>query len=204
MDQLTSRLLARLLAAFSYTASLTLSLTVTGAALHALTPPTAPVTVAQGFRPVSVTVAFGGYSSPVTFTCTGAGEPDRVHLYCASQLQPRRWGRSAFHLTTTAPSFASNQGSGPGRASLLRGIVAGATRDHVHCRLAPAPARRGLRMIGLIMVLGVSTMWLASCGGSGGGTKPPPECGDTQGQLHRQSPPAPASGNVTSSGTFTR
>jgi hypothetical protein len=33
---------------------------------------------------------------------------------------------------------------------------------------------RGLRLLGLIAVLGFSTLWLASCGGgSGGGTKDP-------------------------------
>lgn len=178
-----------------YTANV--SLTVTGAAFT-LTPPTAPVTVAQGSA-VDVTVAFGGFSSPVTFTCT---EPATLtESTCTAPAATATAGKVSFHITTTAPSFASNQGSDrAGRifyAALLPGLLG--IMFTVGSRKR---SLRGLRMTGLIMVLGVSTMWLASCGGSGGGTKPPPNAGTPKGN-YTVKVTGTASGNVTSSGTFT-
>jgi len=72
---------------------------------------------------------------------------------------------AGFQIRTVAPSLALNRpvdrGSRIFYAALLPGVLgilftAGSRKS----------ALRRMRMLGLIMVLGVSTMWLGSCGGS--------------------------------------
>jgi len=139
------------------------AVTVTvSAATFTLTPPSATVTVTQGSA-VDVTVAFGGFSAPVTFTCT---EPATLtESVCSAPAAATAAGNVSFHITTTAASFASNLNSDRGTrifyAVLLPGLLGimftVGSRKH---------SMRGMRMLGLIVVLGVSTMWLGSCGGS--------------------------------------
>ncbi len=106
------------------------AVTVTiGAATFTLTPPTAAVTVTQGSA-VDVSVNFGGFSAPVTFTCT---EPATLtESVCTPPAAAQAAGKVSFHITTTAPSFASNLDSDPGHANLLRRATAGSTGNHVH------------------------------------------------------------------------
>jgi len=61
---------------------------------------------------------------------------------------------------------------------------------------------RGMRMLGLIMVLGISTMWLGSCGGSGSSTTTPPTNPGTPKATYTITIGGTASGGVTSSATF--
>lgn len=97
---------------------------------------------------------------PVTYTCTGYPTLST----CTIPTSPTQSTAVAVNITTTASSTGQarplNGGSGIFYASLLPGLfgivfVAG-SRKRLH----------GMRMLGLIVVLGVSTMWLASCSGS--------------------------------------
>jgi hypothetical protein len=117
-------------------------------------------------------VGTNGFNTPVTFSCTDpAPESHCTALPASSATQ------TTLTITTTAPTGAMNQplmnqpfgGSRIFYAALLPGMLgilftAGSRKRSL----------RGMRMLGLILVLGVSTMWLGSCGGSsGGGIKDP-------------------------------
>jgi hypothetical protein len=87
-------------------------------------------------------------------------------------------GTVSFAISTTAPTTSlnhpvhpfnpSDRGSRIFYAMLLPGllgiVLAGGTRR---------TSLRGMRFLGLIVVLGFSTVWLASCGGSSSGTSNP-------------------------------
>ena len=121
----------------------------------------------------TVNVTFNGsFSGIVTFTCT---DPAPGSL-CTIPPQVNAAGQVSFNITTTAPTVGSLRPSDQGMrvfyASLLPGLLglvftAGSRRRSL----------RGLRFLGLIVVLGFSTLWLASCGGNAnrvatGGTTP--------------------------------
>jgi Pro-kumamolisin, activation domain len=128
----------------------------------ALTPTAASFQVTQGAAiDATVNVAFGnGFSGTVTFTCT---EPSTLlATTCTPPPQINASGSVSFHFQTTAP-IAALQHSDPGTrifyAALLPsllGIVVARSR----------PSRRGMRLLGFIIVLGFSTLWLGSCGGT--------------------------------------
>jgi subtilase family serine protease len=126
--------------------------------------PTAPTfQVTQGASvnaTVNVTFA-SGFAGTVTFTCTD-NAPGSV---CNVPAQINTAGQVSFNITTTAATVGSLQPSGRGTpifyAALLPGLLgiiftAGKRRTSL----------RGVRFLGLIVVLGFSTVWLASCGGS--------------------------------------
>jgi len=132
------------------------------AATFTLTPPTAAVTVTQGSA-VDVTVAFGGFSAPVTFTCT---EPATLtESVCTAPAAAQAAGNVSFHITTMAPSFASNLNSDRG-ARIFYAVLLPGLLGIMFTVGSRKRSMRGMRMLGLIVVLGVSTMWLGSCGGS--------------------------------------
>jgi subtilase family serine protease len=110
----------------------------------------------------TVNVAFtSGFTGTVTFTCTDPA-PDST---CTIPPQINKTGTVSFNITTTAPTVGSLRHSDRGMrifyAALLPGLLgimftAGSRRRSL----------RGMRFLGLIVVLGFSTLWLASCGGS--------------------------------------
>jgi subtilase family serine protease len=121
----------------------------------------------------TVNVTFNGsFSGIVTFTCTDPA-PGSI---CTIPPQINAAGQVSFNITTTAPTVGSLRPSDQGMrifyASLVPGLLglvftAGSRRRSL----------RGLRFLGLIVVLGFSTLWLASCGGNAnrvatGGTTP--------------------------------
>jgi hypothetical protein len=71
----------------------------------------------------------------------------------------------SFQINTAAPSFALDRAVDRGSriyyAVLLPGLLG--IMFTIGSRKRPL---RGIPMLGMIMVLGVSTMWLGSCGGS--------------------------------------
>jgi len=73
----------------------------------------------------------------------------------------------SFQLTTMAPSAALHRpfdrGSRIFYAALLPGLLG------IVLTFGARRSGRGVRLLGLILVLGFSTMWLGSCGGSSGG-----------------------------------
>jgi len=110
----------------------------------------------------TVNVAFAtGFAGTVTFTCTDPA-PGSI---CNLPPQINAAGQVSFNITTTAPTVGSLRPSDRGTrifyAALLPGLLgivftAGSRRGSL----------RGIRFLGLIVFLGFSTLWLASCGGS--------------------------------------
>lgn len=103
---------------------------------------------------------------PVTYTCSGI---PTLTTCTFSPTSPTQAAAVTVNITTTAPTSAqARPENGNPRifyAALLPGLfgimfVAGSRKRSL----------RGMRMLGLIMVLGVSTLWLGSCGGSNNGS----------------------------------
>jgi len=136
------------------------------------TPTATSYQVTQGGQiPAVFTVAMGGgFNSSVSFTCTDPA-PESV---CTVPPNVNSTQSVSFNITTKTPTTASLRPAGRGTsvfyAVLFPGLLgimftAGSRRRSL----------RGMRFLGLIVVLGFSTMWLASCGGSsssGGVTDP--------------------------------
>ena len=142
-----------------------------------LTPTPTSFSVTQGSS-VDATVAMAfvsPYSGTVTFTCS---EPSNMtESTCTPPSSTSTAGQVTFHITTTAPSSAalrhSNRGSRTFYAVLLPGLLG--------ILFTVTPRRRSaraMRLLGLFVALGFSTLWMASCGGGssssgGGGTSDP-------------------------------
>ncbi len=144
-------------------ASPAIALTVTSP--FSLSLPTSSFQVTQGNSvPVTVNVTLaGGFTGPVSFQCTDPA-PQSI---CTSPASINASGAVSFNISTTAPTASlrtPGRGTGIFYAALLPGLfglmlTAGTRRRSL----------RGMRFLGLILVMGFSTMWLASCGGSSGG-----------------------------------
>ncbi len=127
----------------------------------ASTAPTFQVTQGANVN-ATVNVTFAsGFSGTVTFTCSDPA-PGSV---CNVPAQVNTSGQVSFNITTTAPTIGSLQHSDRGTpifyAALLPGLL-GIVFTAGMCRAS----LRGIRFLGLIVALGFSTLWLASCGGS--------------------------------------
>jgi subtilase family serine protease len=106
---------------------------------------------------------------PITYTCT---DPAPQSL-CTGPAGATSLTSASFTITTTAPTAELrrpfDRGSGIFLAALLPGLLG--ILFTVGSR-KPGSRLRGMRMLGLILALGFSTLWLGSCGGSssnGGG-----------------------------------
>jgi hypothetical protein len=138
---------------------------LTVASPFALSLPTSNFQVTQGNSvPVAVTVTLaGGFTGTVSFTCNDPA-PESI---CTVPTPINASGPVSFSISTTAPTASlrpPGRGTGIFYAALLPGLLglmltAGTRRRSL----------RGMRFLGLILVMGFSTMWLASCGGSSGG-----------------------------------
>jgi hypothetical protein len=127
-----------------------------------LTSPVSSFQVSQGGSinaTINVTLA-SGFSGPITFTCT---DPAPLSV-CTVPPNTNVSGQVSFAITTTAPTAELRRPSDrtprmfyalllPGLLGLV--FTAGSRRR----------SWRGMRLLGLIVVLGFSTLWLASCGG---------------------------------------
>ena len=110
----------------------------------------------------TVNVTFvSGFAGTVTFTCTDPA-PGSI---CSLPPQINAAGQVSFAISTTAPTVGSLRPSDRGTrifyAALFPGFLgivftAGSRRRSL----------AGIRFLGLIVFLGFSTLWLASCGGS--------------------------------------
>ncbi len=117
---------------------------------------------------------------PLTYTCTGVPSLATAEIACQlpNNGQPSSATSVAINLVTTAPTAQLRRPlSGGSRifyALLLPGLFG--------IVFAAGSRTRGLRLLSLIVVLSFSTLWLGSCGGSGGGgTKTPPNPGTPAG-----------------------
>jgi subtilase family serine protease len=132
-----------------------------------LSPTVASFQVAQGSTAnamVNVTVP-SGFAGTINFACTDTA-PASI---CTPPPAANASGQVSFNITTALATGALHPpAERPSRiffAALLPGLfgivfLAGARRRSRNC-----PARV-VRFLGLFMVLGCSTLWLASCGGS--------------------------------------
>ena len=110
---------------------------------------------------VTVTVhPLNGFNSALTFTCSDPASEST----CVPPSGATTQSSVTFNITTTAPTarrgspFSRRGGVFyallvPGLLGIL--ITAGQRK----------PSARGMRLLGLIMVLGFSTLWLGACGG---------------------------------------
>jgi hypothetical protein len=130
--------------------------------------------VAQG-SPVDATFTVAmndGFTGPVSFACTDPAPASK----CTVPNPIGATGIVSFNITTSLPTTASLQHSDRGvpmfYAALLPGLLgilftagsAGRSRRF---------SLRGMRFLGMVLILGFSTLWLASCGGSSGGNNNP-------------------------------
>lgn len=130
-----------------------------------LTPLVSTFQVTQG-TPVDATVTVNldpSFAGTVSFTCS---EPAALtESVCTAPASVNASANVSFHITTTAATSAMNRSSDrSGRifyAALLPGLL-----GIMFTFGSGKRSFRGMRMLGLIMVLGFSTMWLGSCGGS--------------------------------------
>ena len=117
---------------------------------------------------------------PLTYTCTGSPSLATAEISCQlpNNGQPSSATSVAINLVTTAPT-----------AQLLRPLSGGSRIFYALLLpglfgivFAAGSRTRGVRLLSLIVVLGLSTLWLGSCGGSGGGgTTTPPNPGTPAG-----------------------
>jgi subtilase family serine protease len=116
---------------------------------------------------------------PVTYTCTGSPSLSTAEISCQispGSGQPTNATAITVNLGTIAPTSQLRRPFGGGifYALLLPGLFG--------IVVAAGSRTRGLRLLGMIVVLGFSTLWLGACGGSGGGgTTTPPNPGSTPG-----------------------
>jgi subtilase family serine protease len=122
--------------------------------------------VTQG-SPVDVTVTVqlnGGFAGTVSFQCSDAAPAST----CTAPPSVNATGKVSFNITTTAPTAALNhppaRATGIFYAALLPGLLgilftAGSRRRSLH----------GLRLLGLIIAMGFTTLWMTSCGGGSSG-----------------------------------
>lgn len=161
--------------------------------------------VAQG-SPVDATFTVAmndGFTGPVSFVCT---DPAPASM-CTVPNPIGATGIVSFHITTSLPTTASLQHSDRGvpmfYAALLPGLLgilftAGSLkRSQRRSRLF---SLRSMHFLGLVVVLGFSTLWLASCGGAGGGGNANPNPGTTPGTYTMTV--TASSGTTTSTQTF--
>jgi hypothetical protein len=149
------------------TANFSLSVTSTNQSFT-LAPQTASYAVTPGQMVNAVIILTGtnGFSTPVTYTCNDGV----TESMCTGPTGPTAETTIPFAVTTTAPTTSQRKSFGGGTrlfyAALLPGLLgimftAGSRRRSL----------RGMRLLGLICLLGFSTLWLGSCSGSGGGIK---------------------------------
>ena len=128
-----------------------------------LTPTVATFQVTQGSN-INATVDVvlnSGFAGTISFTCTDAA-PQSI---CTAPPSITASGQVSFAITTTRPTTELRRPFDRGThifyAVLLPGLLGVVFMAGTRKR-----STRGLRMLGLIVVLGFSTLWLASCGGS--------------------------------------
>jgi hypothetical protein len=139
------------------------------------------VTVTQGFslaaKAASYQVAQGSsvdgvvtltldpsFSGTVTFSCT---DPAALSV-CTVPPPTNVSGDVSFHITTATPTAKLERPADRAMrifyAALLPGLL-----GIVFTASSRKRSRRGLQLLGLIAVLGLSTIWMSSCGGGSSG-----------------------------------
>ena len=130
-----------------------------------LAPAVETYSVAQGSS-VTATInltAQDGFNTPLTYSCSVPAAA--TGATCTGPSGSTAATSVSFQIKTVAPSFALNRAvdrdSRIFYAVLLPGLL-----GIMFAVSSRQGSLRGRRMLGMILVLGVSTMWLESCGGS--------------------------------------
>ena len=165
----------------SHTATVNLTVTATTETFSlTTTAATFPVTVG-GTQQVAVTVngtngfivgsgAGATTALPLTYSCTGSPSLSAAEISCTispGNGQPTNATAVTVTLKTTAPTAQLRPPLGGSRifyALLLPGLFG--------VVFVAGSRTRGLHLLSLIVVLGFSTLWLGSCGGSSTNTNP--------------------------------
>jgi subtilase family serine protease len=155
----------------THTQAVTLTVNTPTDQSFTLAPTAATLSVAQG-SPTSTTITMtpvNGFNTALTYTCTG--QPSES----TCTISPSTATTSAMvtlNVTTTAPTAMLRTPFGRGSrifyAALLPGLfgivfAAGSRKRSAY----------GMRVLGVIVVLGCSTLWLGACSNSSSGTKNP-------------------------------
>jgi subtilase family serine protease len=129
-------------------------------------------------RPQSANVTLtltpvNGFNTAVTYTCTDPASEST----CTGPSGPTTSTSPAFVITTTAPTRAQVMPFGGGMRSFYAALLPGLL-GIMFTVGSRKRSLRGMRLLGLIVALGFSTLWLGSCGGNSGtknpGTPPGP------------------------------
>ncbi len=119
----------------------------------------------QGVNATILLTAVNGFNTPLTYSCTP--QPPAPEATCTAPNGATANTTVSFAITTTLATGQLrrplDRGSRFFYAALLPGLL-----GIVFTFASRKRSLRGVRFLGLIMVLGFSTLWLGSCGGSSG------------------------------------
>jgi len=122
------------------------------------------VTAGQSVDASIVLTGTNGFATPVTYTCTGAPSEST----CTGPTGATTASPVTFHITTRAATTSKNSPANRGMrifyAALLPGLL-----GILFTASSRKRSLRGLRIVGLILAVGASTLGMSACGGSGGG-----------------------------------
>ncbi len=120
---------------------------------------------------------------PLKYTCSAVPPLGAAEISCQlpSLGQPTTATSVTINLVTTAPTAQLRPPLGHSSRIFYALLLPGLFGIVFVSRSAAGGRRRGLRLLSLIVVLGFSTLWLGSCGSSGGGSTTPPNLGTPAG-----------------------
>ncbi len=127
-----------------------------------------------GTATIAVTQPTNGFNTLLTFTCSETTAPilSASGSVCTVTPATPTAGPVSLNITTIAPTAQLHPPLGTGRgifyAALLPGVL-----GIVFTAGSRKRAARSLRFLSLIVVLGFSTLWLASCSSNSSSTKNP-------------------------------
>jgi len=114
---------------------------------------------------VTVNVTFNsGFTGTVTFT-TPCTDPAPGSTCTVPNPQINTAGPVTVHITTTAPTVGSLQHSDRSMRIFYAALLPGLLGIVVTAGARPR-SLRGMRFLGMLVMMGFCTLWLASCGGS--------------------------------------
>jgi subtilase family serine protease len=115
---------------------------------------------------------------PLTYTCTGSPALAAAEIQCElpNGGQPTNATAVTVNLVTTAPTTQLRPPLG--RSPIFYALLLPGLFGVV---FVAGSRQRGVRMLSLIMVLGLSTLWLGSCSSGGGNSTTPTNPGSTVG-----------------------
>jgi subtilase family serine protease len=124
--------------------------------------------VAGNSAQVTVTVhPLNGFNAALTFTCSDPASEST----CVPPSGATTQSSVTFNLTTTAPTARLGSPFSR-RGSVFYALLVPGLLGVLMAAGQRKPTARGMRLLGLIVALGFSTLWLAACGGSSSNKNP--------------------------------